>query len=209
MKGGVNIDQWKEMLSGYLPGREAQRQMAPEYRGEADPSAYPVPAAVLILLYPSGDRTGLVFIKRNEYDGPHSAQVSFPGGDWEERDGSLVNTAMREAREELGVDGEIVLLGRLTDLDIPVSNFRVTPFVALTPERPVFRPDPSEVQYVIESTVEALLDPFTRKSECWNFGGQPVDVPFYSVNGEKIWGATAMMLCEFLQLAASLPAPLR
>ena len=203
MKGGVNIKQWKEMLSGHLPGREAQRQMAPDYRGEADPSAYPVPAAVLILLYPSGERTGLVFIKRNEYDGPHSAQVSFPGGAWEKGDGSLANTAVREAREELGVDGEIVLLGQMTDLDIPVSNFRVTPFVAHTPERPVFRPDPSEVQYVIESTVEALLDPSARQTETWDFREMQVDVPFYEVNGEKIWGATAMMLCEFLQLAIS------
>jgi 8-oxo-dGTP pyrophosphatase MutT (NUDIX family) len=206
MKGRVNIEHWKELLSGDLPGKKAQWLMAPEYRGENGADEYPIPAAILILMYPLDGKTGLVFMKRNEYDGPHSAEVSFPGGAWEEADGSLARTAVRETREELGVTGEIELLGQLTDLDIPVSNFRVTPFVAHTPEKPVFRPDPSEVQYVIESTVEALLDPSARKTETLNFRGMQLEVPFYDVNGEKIWGATAMMLCEFLQLAARLPA---
>jgi 8-oxo-dGTP pyrophosphatase MutT (NUDIX family) len=205
MKGVINAGQWKEVLSGDLPGKETQCLMAPEHRGIPGAGHYPVPAAVLILMYPLDGHTGVVFIKRNEYDGPHSAQVSFPGGAWEEADGPLVRTAEREAREELGITGEIEILGKLTDIDIPVSNFRVSPFVAHAPGRPSFDPDPTEVQYVIETSVEALLQPSSAKSEHWKLGGQPVRVPFYNVNGEKIWGATAMMLCEFLQLAVSMP----
>jgi len=190
------------MLQLTLPGEEAQLLMAPTFRGGFPDRGKPVRAAVLILLYPSGSETCLVFIKRNEYDGPHSGQVSFPGGAWEPTDSALEQTAIREAREEIGVRGSIEILGKLTPLHIPVSNFLVSPFVAWMDQTPVFHPDRSEVQYVIEVSLRELLDPAMRDSETLHHHGRRVEAPFYRVGNEKIWGATAMMLSEFLQLAA-------
>ena len=192
----------KKSLEGPLPGTRAQEIMATAGRHLFPPVRNPEDAAVLLLIYPLEGTTGIVFIKRNDYDGPHSGQVSFPGGRREEGDRSLKETALRETFEELGIAGEIEVLGRLTKVDIQVSNFRVTPYVAFTPQRPIFDPDPSEVQYVIECTLEHLLEPATRDAEKWSLNGQEVEVPFYRVGDEKIWGATAMMLAEFLQLAA-------
>ncbi len=135
---------------------------------------------------------------------PHSAQVSFPGGAWEPNDGSLLETALRETREELGITQEIHVLGSLTPLHIPVSNFMVTPFAGWMDEHPLFQPDPTEVQYVIESSLHELSDPVNILSESWEQHGRTIIAPYYRVGNEKIWGATAMMLCEFLQLVARL-----
>lgn len=190
------------MLQLALPGEEAQLLMAPTFRGSFPDRGKAVRAAVLILLYPCGSETHLVFIKRNEYDGPHSGQVSFPGGAWEPADSTLEETALREAREEIGVRGAIEILGKLSPLHIPVSNFMVSPFVAWMDQTPVFHPDRSEVQYVIEVSLRELLDPAIRDSEILHHHGRRVEAPFYRVGDEKIWGATAMMLSEFLQLAA-------
>ncbi len=180
--------------------------MAPSFRGEFKHDTDPVRAAVLILMYPYRGHTNIVFIKRNEYDGHHSAQVSLPGGAWEEEDESLENTALRETREELGISGEIDLLGSLTELHIPISNFLVSPFVGSMAHTPIFNPDKSEVQFVIQTPLADLLNPRHRKSEILFRHEQSITAPFYLVENEKIWGATAMILSEFLQLASNLPA---
>lgn len=193
---------WKKLLQGELPGVGAQQLMAPADRGTFPDQGPAVGAAVLMLLYPAGDDTRLVFIKRNEYDGPHSGQVSFPGGAWEPGDPDLQHTALRETREEIGVGEAIEVVGALTPLHIPVSNYLVSPYVGWTEHTPVFRPDPSEVQYVIEASIKGLLDPVSRCMETWQRHGQPVETPFFRVGREKIWGATAMMLSELLQVAA-------
>ena len=200
----INKSDWREILHHKLPGEAAQLMMAPQFRGSFPQQDEPVPAAVLALLYPSGDQAHLIFIKRNEYDGPHSAQVSFPGGAREPGDKTLEETALRETREEVGINGQIEILGSLTPLHIPVSNFMVYPFVGWIDNRPVFRPDPVEVQYVIEAPLAGLLDPSNSHSEILHHHGRPIEAPFYRVGREKIWGATAMMLSEFLQLAAKL-----
>ena len=195
---------WKEMLAEALPGEAAQLRMAPTFRGHFPEQGKAVRAAVLILLYPVGREIHLVFMKRNEYDGPHSGQVSFPGGAWEPEDLSLEQTAIRETREEIGLAGDIEILGALTPLHIPVSNFLVSPFVGWIDNTPEFLPDRSEVQYVIEVSLRELLDPAIRDSETLHHHGRPVEAPFYLVGKDKIWGATAMMLSEFLHLAARL-----
>lgn len=199
-----DTEHWRRALGDKLPGEQAQEIMAPEFRGEFSHDSDPLPAAVMILLYPRGKDTNLAFIKRNSYDGPHSAQVSFPGGVWEQGDSSLEETAVRETREELGIAGEIHLLGPLTRLHIPVSNFIVTPFAGWMDQGPEFHPDPSEVQYVIESSLDDLLDMGNIRSGNWSHNDRSVIAPYYRVGKEKIWGATAMMLCEFLQVAARL-----
>ena len=204
MEGSINRNLWREILSSKLPGEKAQLMMAPTFRGVFRNDKDPIRAAVLILMYPSNEKTRLVFIKRNEYDGPHSAQVSLPGGAWEKKDGSMENTAIRETREELGIVDEIEILGALTDLHIPVSNFQVSPFVGCTDRTPVFHPDASEVQFIIETPLTELLDPRNLDSERVLRHGQSIEAPFYRVGKEKIWGATAMILSEFLQLASIL-----
>jgi len=200
MKETINPEWWRKNLQGPLPGESAQLKMAPTFRGSFPEQEEAIRAAVLALVYPSGGDAFLVFMKRNEYDGPHSAQVSFPGGAWEVGDRSLEETALRETREELGVTGSIEILGALTPLHIPVSNFMVYPFLGWMPEAPQFYPDPSEVQYVIETRVAELLNPANSDSETIRHHGRNINAPFYRVGKEKIWGATAMMLSELLQL---------
>jgi 8-oxo-dGTP pyrophosphatase MutT (NUDIX family) len=199
-----NKNTWIDLLNQKLPGEKAQLRMAPTFRGHLTSVGNPIEAAVLVLFYPSDGKSQLVFIKRNEYDGPHSAQVSFPGGAREAGDLNLEETSLRETREELGVSGQIEVLGALTPLHIPVSNFMVYPFVGWMEERPAFHPDPSEVQYVIEVPLRDLLDPSSRDSETMYHHEQSIEAPFFRVENEKIWGATAMMLSEVLFLATSL-----
>ena len=191
---------WKEVLRQALPGEEAQRKMAPTFRGSFPDQGEPVRAAVLILLYPVDMETHLVLIKRNVYNGPHSGQVSFPGGAWEVDDLSLEHTAIRETREEIGIQVDMEILGALTPLHIPVSNFLVSPFVAWMDQQPDFQPDPSQLQYVMEVSLRQLMDAEVLDSEVLYHRGRPVKTPFYRVGQEKVWGATAMILSEFLQL---------
>ena len=195
---------WIEILSHQLPGEKAQLRMAPAFRGEFNSTENPVSAAVMVLFYGADKETHLVLIKRNEYDGPHSAQVSFPGGAIEAEDLSLEHTALRETREEIGISGPIEILGSLTPLHIPVSNFMVHPFVGWMEEHQEFHPDPTEVQYVIEVSLRELLDPANRDSETIYHHERTIEAPFYRVGKEKIWGATAMMLSEVLHLATCL-----
>ncbi|MCK5138130.1 MAG: CoA pyrophosphatase [Bacteroidales bacterium] len=204
MQESINPERWKETLATNLPGEQAQLLMASEFRGAFTHEGEPVHAAVMVLMYPSDGHISLAFIKRNEYPGPHSAQVSFPGGAREDQDGSLEFTALRETREELGINDGIGVLGSLTELYIPVSNFMVTPFVGWLDQRPVFNPDTSEVQYVIEASVYELMDPKNQRSETILQHGQTLEVPIYVAGDEKIWGATAMMLSEFLEVASML-----
>lgn len=200
MNETINPEWWRKSLLGPLPGESAQLKMAPTFRGSFPEQEEAIRAAVLALIYPSGGDAYLAFMKRNEYDGPHSAQVSFPGGAWEEGDQSLEETALRETREELGITGPIEILGALTPLHIPVSNFMVFPFMGWMSEAPRFAPDPSEVQYVIEARLSELLSPANRDSETIWHHERSIDAPYYRVGKEKIWGATAMMLSELLQL---------
>lgn len=158
-------------------------------------------AAVLLLLYPDDGELRMVFIKRNEYEGVHSGQISFPGGMKEQDDPDLQWTAIRETREETGVElSHDHLMGGLTTLYIPVSNFCVHPFVGWLDYTPVFSPDETEVQYLVCPTLRALLDPDNRKTGSFNRSGTVMETPYFDVEGEMIWGATAMIFSEFMAL---------
>ena len=197
----LNKERLVQLLNGSLPGRNAQERMSPTVREPFTVEGDCREAAVLMLLYPDKSKRRMVFIKRNEYRGPHSGQVSFPGGMKEGQDKDHKSTALRETEEETGVPStDIVVLGALTPLIIPVSNFCVHPFVGWMDSMPDFRPDSIEVHYLICPDIRAIVDPKNRKTGIFDRGGTTVSTPYIDIDGEMIWGATAMMLSEFTVL---------
>ncbi len=172
-------------------------------------------AGVLILLYPQEraenhppgrsderdpDLSFYLTLRTNTVD-THKGQVSFPGGAQEPGE-SLEQTAVRETCEELGIESEQVQIldGPLTSLHIPVSNFRVTPFVGYMPVHPAIRPEPGEVVEVIETPLDLIVDDKTIVKEEWELRDRKAMVPYFAVNGHKVWGATAMILSEFREM---------
>jgi len=156
---------------------------------------------VLLLLYCLENELHLVLTRRREDLPSHAGQISFPGGRREQSE-TLVETALRETCEEVGICPEkLTVLGRLTPLYIYPSDYEVHPYVAwyVNGERPTFSPSPDEVAQIIEVPVRLLLDPDLRTEEMWTIRGYELLVPFFAIEEHKVWGATAMMLSEFLE----------
>ena len=190
-----------------LPGIPAQEHMSPPYRSGIVPREIVNPnyGGVLILLYPHDGELYFALMRRTDHpEDRHKGQISLPGGRHEAADADYRATALREAREELGIALEAYeLLGTLSTLYIPPSNFYVYPSVAYTPVRPAFVPDPGEVAELIEVPLRTLLDPRTRIVEEWTMpqlNDTRVMMPHYHIDGHKVWGATAMVLAEFAAL---------
>jgi 8-oxo-dGTP pyrophosphatase MutT (NUDIX family) len=185
-----------------LPGIPAQLTMVPEPR-PGHKAYYEVEdscrkAGVLILLYVKAGRLSVLLTRRTENVLHHRGQISLPGGEQHPGE-SLEATALRETVEELGADlGAVRVLGRLTPLYIPPSNYCIYPTVAFVPGPLEFRIQPEEVAEVIEAPVDRLAAPESVRRETWHYGGQDHEVPFYEFEGHKIWGATAMVLAELL-----------
>lgn len=188
-----------------LPGVAAQQKMAPQPR-PGQPNRWDSPnncrqAGVLLVLYKPTftQELHLVLTRRPEYPGVHSGQISFPGGRREQGE-TLMETALRETKEEVGILPETLqIVGSLTSLYIPPSNFCLYPYVAYSPVYPTFQPDNKEVAEVIETPLTLLLDPKNRHVEFWDLGEHGKRrVPFFNVFGHYVWGATAMILSEFL-----------
>lgn len=192
-----------------LPGRDAQVKMAPypvdENRFRENPYRPAKPGGVMVLLYPHDNDIYLPLMKRPTYDGAHSGQVSFPGGKFEQGDLDLYKTALRETHEEIGVaPNQVNLLGKLSDLFIIASNFKVHPSVGYVPSRPSFTPDVLEVEEVLEVSLSHLADVGKRGVEPMTFGSYTIQSPYFDVQGHIVWGATAMMLSELLQVVSEL-----
>ena len=165
------------------------------------PEVHPKEAGVLILLFPGA--TGLAFFltRRTETVENHKGQISLPGGGQHVGE-PLDQTALRETSEELGVDAASMHLlgGPLTPLYIPVSGFRATAFVAHSLEHPRVLAEPGEVLEIIEAPLALIVDEHNIAEEVWEIRGQQVIVPFFNVLGNKVWGATAMILGEFAEM---------
>lgn len=160
---------------------------------------------VMVLLYPDQHGIHIPLMKRPEYDGAHSGQVSFPGGKLENVDTDLIDTALRETHEEIGVPREqIEVLGNLSELFIIASNFKVLPTVGVVREKPKFIPDPIEVEDVLPMAINALNDYSIRKVKEMRFPPYTIFSPYFDVRGEVVWGATAMMLSELAELVREL-----
>ncbi|PQJ33994.1 coenzyme A pyrophosphatase [Salinibacter sp. 10B] len=189
-------------LADPLPGHAAHRTMAPDLSPRRNALSVDGQdcrtAGVLVLLHPQDDEWVLVLTVRREELPDHGGQISFPGGQMESNE-TLDETALREAQEEVGLDpSSATLLGPLTPLYIPPSNFCVHPFLGMVDHAPVLAPTDREVGQVLRASLPRLLNPATRTVEPWTLHGQTVDVPYYDVNGHTVWGATAMMLAEAL-----------
>ena len=192
-------------LAQPLPGPSAQFGMAPRPRQDNEQDDPPRLdarlSAVLVLFYPVDGILHLPLILRPTYRGVHSGQVSLPGGGREEIDGDLVDTALRETYEEVGVPPtNVSILGQLSPLYIAASNHIVYPSVGWIGYRPEFRTDPLEVAMLIEAPLPALQNPENRHTEVWQLRGRTALVPFFKIHDQIIWGATAMMLSELLEL---------
>ena len=188
-----------------LRGWEHQKLMSPPFREPIDMAAIqlqrPKLSAVMLLLFEKNNNVSIVFTKRQEYDGVHSGQISFPGGRKEEHE-DYIETAIRECKEEIGWEvrpEEIVL--PLSALYIPPSHFLVYPFVAVIQGEPIFNRQEREVKSILEIPLQSLFAPANKKEVTVRTGAnQELQVPAYVINDHVIWGATAVILSELEQL---------
>ncbi|MCX6270390.1 MAG: CoA pyrophosphatase [Bacteroidetes bacterium] len=205
------IDELALRLGQPLPGLESQLRMTSlrrirEMSFNPDLSKARM-SGVLILLYPAEQDVMTVFIQRPRYNGVHSGQISFPGGKAEPEDRDIRQTALRESREEVGLDTSgVKVIGNLTELYIPPSRFRVQPVVAYTAEIPSLTGDPVEVDEIIRVSLRELLDPGSFQNKKVTVGDWSNEVPCFYVKEVIIWGATAMILNEFLEIIRVLPS---
>lgn len=199
--------QLAERLRQPLPGWRAQNQFQPElsFGRHQGPAAHDTrPAAVLVLLYPRQDSWHLPLILRPAHMLDHAGQVSLPGGVIEPGESSP-QAALREYAEELGVESrDVQLLGPLSELYLFASGFHVTPWVGAVEDMPCWNPNPHEVQRVLEIPLAHLLDPASRETMERQMRGIHYRAPCFAWQGERIWGATSMILSELLAVLAEL-----
>ena len=162
-----------------------------------------IPSAVLLPVYCQQGKYCILFTQRTERVKEHKGQISFPGGARQEGDKMLLDTALRESAEEIGlVPGEVEVLGELDDTVTAGSNYVVTPFVGLIPWPYKFKVDGWEAEEIIEVPILALMDKSSRRQEIETIGGREFTSYFYHYQGKIIWGATARILHQFLEIFA-------
>lgn len=192
----------KKKITENLPGEAAQHRMSSRARiPTADylkQNPNHRPSAVLLPLFPYEGTIYTALIRRPSYDGMHSGQLALPGGKAEPGDSSLTFTAIRETEEEVGIKiSESEILGALSPVYIPVSNFLVHPFAAQLNEKPTWIPDKHEVDAVIEFPLIHLLNAEFKDRRRITIGKNMfIDAPCYIVDGQILWGATAMIFSE-------------
>ncbi len=191
-----------------LPGEESHMEMAPlerllELKRLANKAKSAKKAGVLMLFYPSErSETKFVLILRKTYKGVHSAQIGFPGGKFEQVDTSFEDTALRETEEEVGVPSHTIsVVRKLTEVFIPPSNYIVQPYLGLTELKPVFVPQETEVEDIIEVPLAEFMDDgvLIQKNLSTSYA-KNINVPAFKLQNHIVWGATAMMLNEVRQL---------
>ena len=193
-------------LDDPTPRPDVHYALAPRPRRNWRPGVIPSPtrpAAALVLLYPINSRVHLVLTRRAETLGTHAGQISLPGGAVD-ADETIEAAALREAGEEIGVGTGPRVVGRLTALHIPVSNFALHPVVAVADRRPRFVAAAGEVARIIEAPLDTLRRAGSRRRGWAWRGTEMIAVPYFEVLGERVWGATAMVLGELIHLMGSL-----
>lgn len=195
--------QLAQLIEQHLPGESAHLEMSPLNRGLSSVALQQASdvkeSAVAVLIFEAEKRLQCTLIQRPTYAGSHSGQVSFPGGKKDPTDMDLVHTAMRECWEEIGVTLERDhLVGKLTPVYIPVSNFHVEPFVFFYPEIPIFEKDVREVEEVFSFYLDALLDDANVALVEMQISSKFTlkEVPCFLLEQKQVWGATALILNE-------------
>lgn len=202
------IEELGLVLKGELPGPRAHAKMMPGYLDRSMPDQKTLDAArkaaVCLVLYQKRSNWYSVLIERNTYEGVHSGQMAFPGGRVEEIDKDLDETALRETEEEIGLNREkLSKVGNLSPVFISPSNSLVNPLVVFLNEMPVFKLQKEEVANLVEFPISKLSNPDLMKTTKMKFGKNKdfeLEVPYFDIYGKVVWGATAVMLCEFAEL---------
>jgi 8-oxo-dGTP pyrophosphatase MutT (NUDIX family) len=197
-------NQLKSSMSGELPGSAAHARMLPPGRrmGTFDHELSSVKmSSVLVLLYPEGNQLFTCLTKRPSTMKYHPGQISFPGGKVEKEDASPLMTALREAQEEVGIHpSSVEILGKLSDLYVEVSRFSIQPFLAWTDRRPDFQVDFGEVEELVLFPISDFIAKENIAETKIETTTGSLSVKYYPFNGEIIWGATAMILTELMDI---------
>ncbi|MEP0366136.1 MAG: CoA pyrophosphatase [Cyclobacteriaceae bacterium] len=203
------IAKLKKRLKEPLPGGQAHEKMKPILpsgaRLKGDPSKARL-GAVMLLLYQDKGEWYFPLIQRPLYEGVHSGQVAFPGGRKEESDVDLFETALRESNEEIGIQAQNVeVIGTLSKFFVAVSNYMVLPVVSFHEGKPQFVPDAREVDHVIEAPLSQLMNiDLLKEKEILAASGYRLRSPYFEIEQKTVWGATAMMLSEFVDIVKEL-----
>lgn len=204
-------DRLVERLKGDLPGEISHRKMnakavsGQRLKFKSDRTARR--GAVLILLFEQYNELSFVLTQRPDYNGTHGGQVSFPGGKQEDEDSSLIETALREAEEEIGINRrQVEIVGTLSEYFVGASNHLVLPVVGVSTIQPKFVPDTYEVAEILPVPLAHLLDQSRLKSTILEVGQAKykLDAPYFDLNDKVVWGATAGMLSEFKDILIEL-----
>ena len=193
------LEKWREVYESFSPVDVETGERRPRV---PSPGAGSRRAAVLVpvLLEPEGAR--LVYTVRRDHLQDHAGQISFPGGSMDPADGSLLETALREAEEEIDLSPDLVeVIGELEEMYIPPSGFRVSPFVGLLPPGAELVLHPDEVEAIFTVPLDELVSPRTLQRVLWTYEGREYEVPVFAVEGpprRNIWGATAAMTAALL-----------
>lgn len=200
------IQNLEERLMEPLPGSEAHAKMTHVARNSITPTPkHAKLASILILLYKKENQWFTTLMKRTSRfkNDRHKGQISFPGGQAEPSDLTKADTALRENEEEMGIPASHVrVLGALTELYIPVSNFLVQPYVGYAKNPPIFKPDSNEVDEVIQVPLSTLTNEYNKKYTSVKITPEITlkDVPYFDVEGHVVWGATSMIISELIQI---------
>jgi len=195
-------------LSNSLPGSVSHMKMASQHRvNHFNNDTVDIPnakkSAVLILFFHEDNDLKMIVIRRSQYVGIHSGQIAFPGGRFEEEDKDVRTTALREIYEEIGIPEEkIEIIGRLSDIYVPPSNFLISVFVGYLSERPIYKIQEREVDEIIEIPFDDFYKPDVIKEKDFYVNSiKAVSMaPYFDVTNAEIWGASAMVISELLDI---------
>ena len=190
------LDDWNEVYEGFSPVDLETGERRPRVPPPGSDSRR---AAVLVPILVEGEDARVVYTVRKDDLADHAGQISFPGGSIESGDGSLMETALREAEEEIDLSPELVeVVGELEEMYILPSNFRVSPFVGLLPPEAEMVLAPDEVEEIFTVSLATLAANETFQKVLWRRDGRDYEVPVFAIGGRNIWGATAAMTAALL-----------
>lgn len=193
----------QEKLNEELPGKKAHQEAAPYRKVDFDKKDIEAAtkSGVLVLFYKKNQEIFTVLMQRTIYEGKHSGQISFPGGKLEKTDNNISETALREANEEIGIiSNQVNIVGQLSDVFIPISNFHVVPIIGITEQHPNFIIEKREVETIIELNINHLIQQDLIQNKVKLSNNIRLKVPTFEYQNKIIWGATALMLNELKHL---------